>query len=167
MFKSVFGGVILMLAYISTAFAVVNVPVTTYIKIIDYGIYEGDVISKIQSDNPMGYRIVSKMNDLVSSTDKIPAKVGTRFGFRFEIAGQTLEKYLILTRVIKTPRITNPQNGKSTDVFRDVIRIPVGDLSLAGYLFEYEWELVPGECTIQLYDNNRLLAEKTFLIYKP
>ncbi len=137
------------------------------IHIIDYGIYSTGATRIVPADNPMGHTNQSKRFDLLSLTDKVPAVVGSKFGFSFEISERAGRKFYKLTRVIKTPRITNPANGKSTEIFRDIVRVVANRKLFAGYIFEYEWELAPGDYTVQLFNGKELLAEKTFHIYKP
>ncbi len=155
---------VMFLPFISTA----NVGSGVSARIIDYGIYNRSGVTYTKpANNPLGHINVTKGVDISTTTERIPAKIGTNFGFRFELYGKRGGKYIKYVRVIKTPRLTNPENGKTTEVFEDAITAPAGRVLFAGYMFEFEWELVPGKYTIQLFHDNKLLVEKTFHIYRP
>lgn len=155
---------VIFLPSVSTA----NVRFDISARIIDYGVYgKNEVTYTKQANNPMGHINVTKGVDILTPTTRVPARIGTNFGFRFELNGQTGGRYIKYVRIIKTPRLTNPNNGKTTEVFEDIISAPAGRVLFAGYMFEYEWELVPGEYTIQVLHDNKVLVEKTFHIYRP
>ncbi len=162
-------GVFILLSVISlTSISTANVRLDINARIIDYGVYgKNEVTYTKKANNPMGHINVTTGVDILTPTVRVPARIGTNFGFRFELNGETGGKYIEYVRIIKTPRLTNPNNGKTTEVFEDVISAPAGRILFAGYTFEYEWELVPGEYTIQVLHDNKLLAEKTFHIYRP
>ena len=142
---------------------------TTYIGIVDYGIYTGDIHEKVSCDqSPTGWVGIQRNLKLVSRSDVVPAILGVQFGFRFEIKGDASEggRVVILTR-LKYPGLTDKKTGKVFHETELVQHAKIGHRSYVGYVLEEEWELVPGKWTFEVHRDGNQVAERSFTVYKP
>ena len=102
--------------------------------------------------------------ELLEETTRIPAKVGTRFGIHFlfdDCAGP--EKYPVTVRVHHPP-MTNPKTGRTTRVEEwEMTGYPI-IARFTGYLFEEEWEAVPGRWRIDLVVDGKVVARQKFRV---
>jgi Domain of unknown function (DUF3859) len=105
----------------------------------------------------------------ISDAPEVDGKVGTQFGIEFRIDGTPADQPVTIHLGLKFPPqgIRNPNTG---NVLHDTrIAFPamkVGALSLVGYGFDNAWEIVPGEWTLQIVYQDRVLAERTFTVSK-
>jgi hypothetical protein len=99
-----------------------------------------------------------------------PAKsavVGTAFGVRFNLVSRRPSiEYAKLRSVwkIPPPGISNPKTGKT---FREDVaefNIMLGATGYRGFGFEESWEAIPGEWIVQIWQGDRMLLERSFLI---
>jgi hypothetical protein len=103
----------------------------------------------------------------VSTGADVAGKVGTQFGVEFRIDGTPPGDGVTLYLVLMFPPqgMRNPNTG---DRFRTArIAFPnmkIGALSVLGYGFDNDWEIVPGVWTEQIWYQNRMLAERTFTV---
>jgi len=58
--------------------------------------------------------------------------------------------------------MTDPDSGLTQSYYEVKDQYKDGRKSFKAFTFEYDWELVKGEWTYQLYYQDTLLAEKTF-----
>lgn len=134
--------------------------------IVDFGIYKGAGETSVDMKNsPSGKLLVGGAANLVKQTDKIPAKIGVKFGFRFSLSDK--EKKRNLKFVYLFPKIKNPQTGQVSNRFEFSGRYN-GDGVLVGVFNDFSdpWDLVPGEWTFQVFDGDRMLVEKKFTVVK-
>jgi len=142
---------------------------TTYIRIVDYGIYTGDIHERLTChESPTGWVGIQRNAKLLSKSDVVPAVLGIRFGFRYEIKGHELEggRVVILTK-FKYPGLTDRKTGKVFHETELVQHGKVGHSSYVGYVFEKEWELVPGKWSFEIHRDGNKVAERSFTVYKP
>jgi len=135
-------------------------------EIVDFGIYKSrDEFSLMDYNSPSGTILAGGTIKLVEQTEKIPAKIGLKFGFRFSLS-EELQKRQLKT-VYHFPEIKNPETGKATARFESGgLAYMDGDVTFALYAFTDPWELVPGEWTFQVFDGDRMLVEKKFTVVK-
>ncbi len=136
------------------------------IRIFEYGIYSG----RTESSRPQDGTATGTINTvvdlkLVTQTERIPARVGTRFGFGYEVAGRPRDATARMTFITRFP----PQgvvNAKGTMYFQNEFEasVPVGVETTRTYTFDEPWELVTGEWTLEIHYRGRKLAEKRFLV---
>jgi hypothetical protein len=105
---------------------------------------------------------------LVSSTTTVPARIGTRFGFRYRVVGSPDGASVKMTVIIHFPGagLHNPKTGQliSSDVTSWTRNI--GAVTYSGYGFDEEWELVPGTWTYEILYEGRKIAEQSFTVVK-
>ncbi|MEM9443730.1 MAG: DUF3859 domain-containing protein [Verrucomicrobiota bacterium] len=161
---------LLLNSYLSNVYGNSVLPLKEPVHIISYGIYEmvpevSDGKTSQKSDD-IGYP------RFIEQTDKIPAKLGTRFGFSFAVFG--LDRYengekIALRRVIKHPSITSKTGVASTghEYMENYEVLHGAVVGGTGYLLEKHEELVPGKWTFEYWlEGNRLLS-KSFEVFKP
>jgi hypothetical protein len=143
------------------------VPGEKKVEIIDYGIYSADVVREEGKDSPAGKTNYLSGIRLLRQTDRVPAVIGTRFGIRFLVRGVPATETVALRAVILYPGLRPP--GSERPVYRteDVIHVTAGETFFQGILLEFDWGLVPGKWTFQLFSGEKLMAEKAFEVYRP
>lgn len=137
------------------------------IEILEYGIYKAKAKEKVTADSTAeGTWTVIEEIELVAQTDSIPAKVGTQFGFWFVVNGEPKGEKISLTFVNRLPGLKNPNTDEV--VFQEKYKniVSIGERSFKGYVFDFEWEAVPGKWTFQIFYEDKKLAEKTFIVHK-
>jgi hypothetical protein len=102
----------------------------------------------------------------LTSTPAVTAKVGTAFGVEFRVVGQPNNAKVKLRTVwqIPAPGITNPESG---NVYRQNtvdFTATTGTIAVRGYRFDKAWEVVPGQWTLQIWQGDRKLLERSFTI---
>jgi len=140
----------------------------TGIDITEYGIYKAEVLKSEASPSVAAtYQTLGSVT-LIEQTDKIPAKLGTRFGFRYTINGYPNGEKVDITLKMISPVIKRPNDNREFSLQEVVLENEtIGVNTYSDYVFEEPWEMVPGEWRLQLFHNGKKLAEKTFYIYKP
>lgn len=141
------------------------------IEIIDYGIYKTQPSDEVlKTDFPVGGVFKPAYEkEFVKKTDQIPAILGLSFGYRFIVKGNPQGQTAILKFVILHPEMVNPNNGEPFKKHIYNYESTIGQtnsFSRHSFKFDEEWELVPGKWVLKLYYKNKLLAEKSFTIYK-
>lgn len=115
------------------------------VEIADYGLYK-----------PMrGWPI------LVEETDRIPARVGTRFGLRIWAPFLVAAGY---REVWTFPEMTNPETGEVPTEYTRMANVYSKRYAFT-YKIQHPWQAVPGEWTFQLFAGNELIIERKFSLY--
>ena len=138
------------------------------VQIISYGIYE--IVPEEGFDGKVASKnVVSGYPRFIEQTEKVPAKLGTRFGFSFAVFGINEKEVVGLRRVIKHPPMTTKDGTVSTgreyvEEFEVLHGAVVGG---TGYYLEDSRELVPGDWTFEYWLGNQKLLTKTFEVFLP
>jgi hypothetical protein len=102
------------------------------------------------------------------NTSRVPAMVGTSFGFRFRVLGIPAGAEVAITKIthFPPPGLTNPATGRmqASDTAR--LRRRGGDVTVTGYGFDNPWEAAPGEWRIELWDGDRKLVEQRYTVVR-
>jgi uncharacterized protein DUF3859 len=71
-----------------------------------------------------------------------------------------------LKAITRLPKqgVTNPETGRTFAVSEFETDAVVGTTTYLGYSFDYDWEVETGEWTLEIWDGDRKLAHKTFLV---
>ena len=136
-------------------------------KILDFGIYNEKVLEIIKDKSVPGGKRGTVRYSLVEETDKIPAKLGISFGFRYHLSGVPMKSKLKLKRLYFFPGqgLTDTVKGKTYYKAQLDNELTVRENMEIGYKFEHPWELVPGKWSFQVWYEGKKLAEKTFTVY--
>jgi hypothetical protein len=96
------------------------------------------------------------------------ARVGVGFGVRFRSFGARDGERAMLRSVwkIPAPGIVNPNDGKTYLESAADFATTIGSNHLRGYTFEQPWEIVPGTWTLEIWQGDRKLLEKSFEVRK-
>jgi hypothetical protein len=132
--------------------------------VTEAGIYSARVVKKTAEPG-----VASGTNEwletftLVQATTNIPARIGTRFGFRYTIRGTPSNAPIVLTMVGEHPPYKNPKTGKTQTRDEYELRSWVGQ-TYTSYLFEEEWELIPGKFKFEVWHKGKKLSEQSFTV---
>jgi hypothetical protein len=138
------------------------------LEIIESGVYSGENKDLVPDPGVAGgQRIRSSNLKLETSTDKVPAKVGVIFGFRYKIVGEPLGAVVELKFITRFPPGTRPPNSSRDGLPPNEFTLPrtVGDIFYRGYGLDGQWELVQGDWTFEIWSGDRKLLDKTFSVY--
>jgi hypothetical protein len=140
------------------------------IEVAEYGLYQMETIETAAApDVPGGsLEIVNKARN-VGVTRTIPAQLGVEFGFQYRLIGEPkgADVPLVFRTRFPQPGLVDPSSGKTYSRSEDVRRITIGPPSYNAYGFGEAWELVPGVWTLEIWYEDRKLAEQTFMVVKP
>ena len=131
-------------------------------KVTEVGIYSSKVIT--DQTNAAGVKLQGLDEfKLVMNTTNIPARVGTRFGFRYEILGVPANAPIILSMIARHPPIKNSTTGRTetTDSYR--LKSWIGKTYTSGSLDEPS-DCVPGPWTFEVWYGGKMLCEQSFLV---
>ena len=117
-------------------------------RIVDFGIYGAD------RENP----------ELLSETDKIPATVGTVFGVRMMLDGETTAS---LSFRWTFPAMQNPANGQIWTEMTGTRELSSDRAHSFLARINNDWEAVPGDWTLQVLRSEQVVAEKVFHVFEP
>jgi hypothetical protein len=133
------------------------------IDVLDYGTYEAEKIDRITELSGVSRDIVDNVQ-LLGITNRIPAKVGVKFGFRYFIVGQPLDSRVTLKAIIVYPPAgaVSPKSGLLHTISYPKPGRIGPNVSFVGYSADEPWELVPGIWTVQLWRGDTKFAEQTF-----
>lgn len=138
------------------------------VRIVDFGQYSVRVTdhrTKAVNTASGELKSIADNERLIAQTTNIPARTGTSFGFRFVPEGHPAGMVVPLVFRAVHPPMKAPHS--SVTVHEEVFqwRCRIGDQWRFIYGIEEEWEAVPGEWILQLWDADRLVAEKRFMLH--
>jgi hypothetical protein len=145
------------------AFAQDSVSVTGA-DVTEVGIYNARVVKKTaEAGVASGTNEWLETFTLVQATTNVPARIGTRFGFRYTIRGTPSNAPIVLKMVGKHPPYKNPKTGKTQT--SDEYELPswIGQ-TYTSYLFEEESELIPGTFKFAVWHKDKKLCEQSFTV---
>ena len=144
-------------------------PQVTRIKVSNSGIFSAvDQAAQKPAAGAIPFADVTNVH-LTKKTRTIPMSKGVDFGFQYEAVGMPLGEKATLHFVViyPSPGISKP--GSPSPLLRDEydqkVRIGVKG-SYDGYELDNDWELVPGDWTLEIWSGNNKLASETFTLVK-
>ena len=141
-------------------------------RVIRYGLYQtpGESVRVPIDAAPTGHvRFLSQTPVFLKETRRIPATLGIRFGFDFEITGLPPEP-VELRAITIYPPVRKPDGSVVTrHEFPYPPFTPVGGrvVTSVGFGFDNDYELVPGKWTMQIWRGDKMIVERAFEIYRP
>lgn len=125
---------------------------------VEYGIFVSDY-----QDFQAGERVLARSNQAIEPGAVIPAKLGSKFGLRYRLAGKVAGDSP-LTLLYLTPGVVTP-DGKRHDKFVVTQKL-VTDAAKEVMAFEFTeaHEVVPGEWHFMVFQDDRKLAEQRFIV---
>ena len=133
-------------------------------SVTEVGIYTARVIKKFDVPG-----VTSGTNEgldsfsLARATTNIPARIGTRFGFRYTIHGTPSNAPIVLKMVGEHPPFKDPKTGKSQSRDEYELQSWIGQ-TYASYSLDEEWELVPGKWKFEVWHKDKKLCEQSFTV---
>lgn len=141
------------------AISLISTPLLAEVKVqgeVEYGIFQ----SQVQDFEP-GQRMLTNQQQAIETTQVIPAKLGTKFGLRYQLAGKRKGDQP-LTLLYLTPGVVTP-DGLRHDKF--VVQQEMAEAAVAdvmAYEFSEYHEVVPGEWHFLVFQGDRKLVEQRF-----
>ena len=141
------------------------------IEIVEAGIYRAETaLIEHAPATATGLRNILSDTKLITPTTRIEAKIGVHFGIRYRVVGRPNQATVKLdlghaisgARAEETRAATALQTRGEHALFATI-----GAVNYRGYVFEHDWELVPGTWTFELWDGKRKLTSQTFDVIKP
>jgi hypothetical protein len=131
-------------------------------KITEIGIYSSRVIT--DATNAAGVKLqgIDEFKLLLNTTN-VPARIGIRFGFRYEILGAPANAPIILTMVGKHPPIKNSTTGKIETTETYQLNSWIGKTYTSNSLNEKS-DCVPGQWSFEVWHEGKKLCEQSFLV---
>lgn len=139
----------------------------TGVEITKYGLVKVEVLRREPSPGTTTGQLRITKTTLARTTDRVPARKGVSFGYYYRVLGSPAGARVTLTFKTLTPGLRRPGER---DVRRESIYMRPKAIGLeygASYTLEEDWEVVPGRWTFQVLYEGRLLAEKSFTLYRP
>jgi hypothetical protein len=142
------------------------------LEMVDAGFYDA-AKATVTGTTPSAGTVTGTVHELrdVTLSPEPPAtsaRVGLGFGVRFRAFGARDGERAMLHSVwkIPSPGIVNPNNGNTYLESAADFATTIGTNHLRGYTFEEPWEVVPGTWTLEIWQGDRKLLEKSFEIKK-
>lgn len=144
---------------------------TAKAEIVDYGLFKltGTQQDVANPDTLDGSERNATGAQFLQKTDKIPAKIGAQFGFRYKITGDTERGSADFKMVVSHPAIKN-EKGEVETQYSTTETLPVknGVVSeVSGYSLDRPEELVPGVWTFEIWYHGKKLASQSFTVLAP
>jgi hypothetical protein len=131
-------------------------------KVTEVGIYQAQVLTA--ETNAAGVKLQGLDEfKLLKSTTNVPARMGVRFGFRYEILGTPTNAPITLTMVGIHPPIRNPITGRTETRTSYSLRSWIGK-AYTSYSLDDGSDLVPGRWTFEVWYADQKLCEQSFLV---
>ncbi len=129
-------------------------------KVTEFGIYQAHILRVRTNACGVTIQALDEFN-LLEQTTNLPARLGTRFGFRYEILGAPTNSPIRLTMVAKHPPFTNPVTGelRTKDTYR--LKSRIGKTYVSSFLDE-ESCLATGQWTLEVWHRGSKLCEQSF-----
>ena len=164
--KIIFTTILISFIFVSSFTVIAQVKVDS-IQILEYGIYKSQIKEKLKANETVEgtWTLIEKVV-LVTKTDSIPAKVGTQFGFWYKVNGEPEGEEITLLFKNKLPGLKNPAKEEIIHEEKYANKIKIGTSGYKGYVFEFDWETVPGKWTFEIFYKDKKLAEQSFIIFK-
>ncbi len=137
------------------------------IDILEYGEFKAYSVKRKNAENTsIGKMTVLKEIELFKQTNTIEGSIGTQFGVKYFINGSPEGANVPLSVRMVHPKTINPDTQQISTIDEWIAKNKIGSSNFSGWIFEYKWEIVPGEWTIQLLYDGEILAEKKFTVQK-
>jgi hypothetical protein len=144
-----------------TCLALASLTATAEVRVqgpVEFGIFK----SEYKEFQP-GERLLTQNNQTIERTTNIPAKLGTRFGIRYELSGKAATESP-LTLLYLTPGLISPEGVRHDKL---VVTQPLAVNAVQDVMaFEFteNYEIVPGDWVFMVFQDDRLLAKQLFVV---
>lgn len=133
-------------------------------KEFGYGTCETKTVyNEKMEKSPSGNHIQSTGFSLMQQTDKIPGKVGQKFGVEYTMKSN-ITKDIIVEQVWIFPKSIIDDKGKEFNELRYYIKKTTNEKTYSTYTLEKDYEVVNGEWTYQMFYGGKKIYERKFYI---
>lgn len=134
------------------------------VEIIEYGLYAIERGEQVLQPNGITRHKVLNLCHL-ATTDSVPARLNTSFGFRYRLNAPPQAQARQITLVLQFPtEVRPPGAAKPFRSYASNVSVQPGVLHYRGYALDHDWEVMPGTWVFQILDGRRTLAERRFRI---
>ena len=136
------------------------------IEVQEVGLYCARTVGTVaDATTAVGERAEIAGVKMIAATRTVPARLGTKFGFRYRIVGMPERGDTLLTLVLRypPPGLGRPSASPSLSDRVDMVR-EVEVTHVRGFEFGEPWMIVPGVWTFELWAGGRKLAEERFTV---
>jgi hypothetical protein len=139
-------------------------------KVVSYGIFTVSGKEEIvrSPETPSGVTRIPAGNPLLTAaTNRIPAKLGVRFGMWYQVDNVVAaDGEIEVTKIARHPTITKPDGTTSKGfTFIEKARIKDGGvLGWTGYGFDQPYELVPGRWEFEMAIKGKTVCKHEFTV---
>jgi hypothetical protein len=140
------------------------------LEIIESGFYDA-AKTTITGTSPSAGSVTGTVQELgeiklLPEPPATSARAGVGFGVRFRSFGARDGERALLRSVwkIPPPGIVNPATGSTFRESTAEFATTIGASHWRGYSFDEPWEVVPGTWTLEIWQGDRKLLEKSFEI---
>lgn len=137
------------------------------LEIVESGLYRARATGHIPAPLAVNGQTQTIVDiEFYSSTAKVPARQGIRFGTRFRVVGTPGGQSVVLRSIwrIPEPGIQHPDTGV---VYRQSIAdfaTTTGALTMRGFSFNHPWQICCGEWIQEVWFGARKLISQTFTV---
>ena len=125
---------------------------------VEYGVFTAQI-----KDPQPGERILARANQPIEQTTEVPARLGTKFGVRYQLAGKQ-ETDTPLTLLYFTPGLIGPDGKRQDKIELQQKLVPGAPLDVMAFEFTEHYEVVPGEWQFMVFQGDRKLVEQRFTV---
>lgn len=123
--------------------------------------YQSGVFQRPDVKLSDGERYFSRGKEQIIKTSEVPAKLGSKFGIRYQLTGKKSEQNLV-TYLYLTPGVTEP-DGTRHDKYVEIVDVkPNVKSHVAAFEFTDSYEIVEGTWELFIFVEDRLLIRKKF-----
>ena len=139
--------------------AAAQAPVISRVDLQECGVYESKVERREDdAQSASGRRTIVQDNRLVTETSRVPARVGVKFGCLVVLQGTPAGELATFRAVLRLPA------GASREQLSGSQSYAIGESGYVGYTFRNTDSVVRGEWMLQIWVEERKLAEKAFVV---
>lgn len=133
---------------------------------LEYGVFQ--TRSAQDEDEPgEGVTLAWGGEQPITETTYIPARIGVKFGMRYNLEGPGSRRPVRVKLLYLTPGLQDPTTGKHLDKIEIVQELsPKARYHVMAFQFAEAFEIIPGAWHMYVFHDDRKLLEKTFTVVK-
>ncbi|HBX54698.1 DUF3859 domain-containing protein [Pseudomonas sp. UBA2684] len=125
---------------------------------VEYGVF-----SSQYEDFKPGERVLTRINQAIERSEVIPAKLGTKFGMRYNLVGKVAND-TPLTLLYLTPGVVTADGARHDKFVVTQTLVPGAPQDVMAFEFSEPHEVVAGEWHFLVFQGDRKLAEQRFQV---
>ena len=140
-------------------------PKVTGVKVLEFGIYTSTVVQRIHASS-VADGIKDRATDfkLVRKSTLVDARLGTSIGMKYILRGTPKDGRVTIEVGVLHPPMVNPQTHETMTRSSAHFERVIGQPEHAVWSFDTQADLVPGDYTIEIVSEGKVLAQKVFRV---